>query len=311
MKEPYTALLHEEERFKDYFVVNWMLGNTCNYACSYCPSYLHDGSSPWTSLHSVLDFSEKIIHHITDRKIYFEFTGGEITMWKHLPAAAAFLKEKGAFVGLISNGSRTARWWSENKKNLDSVCLSFHTEFANGEHFLEIIHILKEAVKLHINIMVFPDLFYSSVEFAKMLEEIEGISISMQPIIEGLRTDVYPYNAEMRAEMDNLNRGFSKKPSKPVFRGRMLKVSGNGESTVTEGAELIRNGENHWEGWVCYAGIEQIVIDNSGTIYRGWCKAGGIIGNIHYPFFSLPTIPVRCRQQSCHCNFDITSTKHK
>ena len=37
--ESYDLLGHNESFSEEYVVVNWCLGNTCNYACSYCPDY--------------------------------------------------------------------------------------------------------------------------------------------------------------------------------------------------------------------------------------------------------------------------------
>ena len=79
--ESYDLLGHDLSFSKEFVVVNWCLGNTCNYACNYCPDYLHDGSSGWLKYDDVETFCERVINHYDDRKIYFEFTGGEVTMW--------------------------------------------------------------------------------------------------------------------------------------------------------------------------------------------------------------------------------------
>ena len=73
----YDLLDHANTLSSEYVVVNWCLGNTCNYACNYCPDYLHDGSSGWLNYDDVETFCERVINHYGDRKIYFEFTGGE------------------------------------------------------------------------------------------------------------------------------------------------------------------------------------------------------------------------------------------
>ncbi len=63
--------------------------------------------------------------------------------------------------------------------------------------------------------------------------------------------------------------------------------------------------------WNCYAGIEQLIVDMDGSIYRGWCKEGGVIGNINNKDLNLPSDPVVCTKTMCHCNFDIMCTKEK
>jgi hypothetical protein len=48
-----------------------------------------------------------------------------------------------------------------------------------------------------------------------------------------------------------------------------------------------------------------------GVVYRGWCKAGGEIGKITDANLNLPTQPIRCPKNNCHCNLDIMATKEK
>ena len=91
--ESYDMLGHDQSFSKEFVVVNWCLGNTCNYACDYCPEYLHDGSSGWLNYDDVEAFCERVINHYDDKKIYFEFTGGEVTMWKHFPKIISYLIE--------------------------------------------------------------------------------------------------------------------------------------------------------------------------------------------------------------------------
>ena len=114
----YDLLEQHDKKNIDWFVVNWCLGNTCNYACSYCPTSLHDGSRKWHSLENVKAFVGRIKAIHPTKKIYFEFTGGEVTLNKDFIAICQFCHENDVKVGFISNGSRTIRWWEENKQHL-------------------------------------------------------------------------------------------------------------------------------------------------------------------------------------------------
>ncbi|SVC84341.1 uncharacterized protein METZ01_LOCUS337195, partial [marine metagenome] len=33
-----------------YFTVDWSVGSTCNFSCSYCPDELHNGSTLWIGI---------------------------------------------------------------------------------------------------------------------------------------------------------------------------------------------------------------------------------------------------------------------
>ena len=91
----------------------------------------------------------------------------------------------------------------------------------------------------------------------------------------------------------------------------MRKVYDDGTSDVSSAHRFINEGTNNWAGWKCYAGVEQLVVDMSGYIYRGWCNVGGPIGNINDNTLILPGEPVLCDKSMCHCNYDIMSTKIK
>ena len=159
MQKKYFKLEHAKSTNSDWFVVNWCLGNTCNYSCSYCPPNLHNGTNPWPTPDTIKNFILKIKETHPNKKLYFEFTGGEVTLYKHFIDICQYCTEQGVKVGLISNGSRTLRYWKENKQYFDHVCLSFHPEFGDADHFIEVVKILNNDVRTHVNIMMSPTVF--------------------------------------------------------------------------------------------------------------------------------------------------------
>ena len=65
--------------------IEWTLGNTCNYNCSYCLPILHDNSFPWINLEKSKKFIDKLHNHYTDMGIthfIWKFGGGEPTLYK-------------------------------------------------------------------------------------------------------------------------------------------------------------------------------------------------------------------------------------
>lgn len=60
------------------FIVSWNLGNSCNWKCDYCPSYLNDGSVYWIDNDTIKKVLLQIKNHFSDRQIRLEFTGGEV-----------------------------------------------------------------------------------------------------------------------------------------------------------------------------------------------------------------------------------------
>ena len=91
----------------------------------------------------------------------------------------------------------------------------------------------------------------------------------------------------------------------------MRAVNAEGQSLVSSAHRFISEKSNDWSGWKCYAGVEQLIVDMDGSIYRGWCKEGGPIGRIDEENLQLPLDSIVCTKTMCHCNFDIMSTKEK
>ena len=315
MEHKYIRLEHANPSHADWFVVNWCLGNTCNYKCSYCPTALHDGSMRWPRLEVIKNFIMNVKAQHPGKKLYFEFTGGEVTMYKHFIEVCQFCKEQDVKVGLISNGSRTVRYWEENKQYFDHVCLSFHPEFADPEHFIEIVKTINEDVRTHVNIMMSPDKFDFCYDVANRVKDLGNISMALQPLIHDFGDTLYDYT-DAQTEIFSKQHELIVKHIKHTkqfeyYRGAMRAVNDQGQSAVAGAHRFISNKTNDWSGWKCYAGVEQLTVDMDGTVRRGWCKVGEVIGNIFDLLLKLPKAPIICPKTMCHCNFDIMCTKEK
>lgn len=313
MEHRYIRIEHSNPVHNDWFVVNWCLGNTCNFACSYCPSGLHDGSKRWPDLESIKNFILKVKTQHPEKKLYFEFTGGEVTLYKHFLEICQYCTELGVKVGLISNGSRTLRYWEENKQYFDHVCLSYHPEFADVEHFIEVVKICHNDIRTHVNIMMSPEKFDECFEVANRIKDLGNLSMALQPLIHDFGEVLYDYTNEQKEVFDKQHDLITKHikftKSFDYYRGAMRVVFPDGISQVASAHRFISGKINDWSGWKCYSGVEQLIVDMDGSIHRGWCKVGEHIGYIDDTDLKLPSEPVICDKTMCHCNFDIMSTK--
>jgi pyruvate-formate lyase-activating enzyme len=312
----YPKLVHGNPEHADALVVNWFMGNTCNYECSYCPTGLHDGSKKWVALEDVKKFVGRVLKHYRDKKRHvFEFTGGEITLYPDFIEMVKFLKENGCTVAIISNGSRSLQFWEKARPYLDQICLSYHPEGAKADHYLSVAHFLSETTRVHLNFMMKPEVFYEVYEVAARSKEIPNISIALQPLIVDFGSELYKYSATQQTLLDKqhslLTRFVPRTREYEFFRGAMKQVEADGTSVRKEAHRLIANGENSWKGWKCWAGVEQLAVSADGWVFRGWCEEGGTLGHITHKLLSFPKAPVKCSRDYCHCNFDIMSTKVK
>ena len=315
MEHKYIKLEHSNPNHADWFVVNWCLGNTCNYECSYCPSALHDGSRKWPDPNVIKNFISKVKDHYFQKNIYFEFTGGEVTMYRHFTEICQFCSDLGIKVGLISNGSRTIRYWEENKQFFDHVCLSFHPEHADPDHFVNVVRLLNNDVRTHVNIMMSPQKFDYCYAVANKVKNLGNISMALQPLIHDFGDTLFDYNDfqkkifEKQHELITKHIKFTK--NFDYYRGAMRMVYETGETAISSAHRFISENTNDWSGWKCHAGLEQLIVDMDGSIHRGWCKVGESFGNITDDTINFPTQPIVCNKKMCHCNFDIMSTKEK
>jgi uncharacterized radical SAM superfamily Fe-S cluster-containing enzyme len=313
----YNVLDHHHSECKDWVVVNWNLGNMCNFKCSYCPSILNDGSFGWNDYDTIVSFINAVVEHYHPRKVYFEFTGGEVTLWKDFIKCVEYIKSIGHDVGFISNGSRTLRWWEQNKEKFDHVCLSFHPEEGNADHFIEVVKIMSQQCRTHCNIMMHynKSIWPKCVTVANEIIKIKNISLALQPLIVDFGENLYSYSDEELAYINNqwtlLGSRIKHDKTWKMYRGSMdMHDTINDLKQNSSAHRFINDKTNNWKGWDCWAGIEQIVVDFDGSIFRGWCRVGGTIGNMKTPEkINWPIDPIRCNKSMCHCNFDIMCKK--
>lgn len=318
LNKEYDILDHSHDTAKETVVVNWLLGNKCNYSCSYCPPWLHKGNVEWPDLNIVQQFIIKTVTHYAPKKVYFEFTGGEVTLWKDLIPLAKFIRNNDATIGIISNGSRPPRWWGKHKKHFDHVCFSFHAELGNPDKFLSVIKEVNGEFRTHVNIMMNPDTWDECIQLAERIpNECHNISLALQPLMEGLGEEetVFPYTEEQQQVLDKQHHLYGKhikwNTDFPVPRGAMEMIdTENNKKEISSAHRLISNKINDWSGWHCYAGLENLVVDHDGSLWRGWCREGGSLGNAFIKY-ELPIMPVLCTKKFCHCNFDIMSKKEQ
>ena len=71
---------------------------------------------------------------------------------------------------------------------------------------------------------------------------------------------------------------------------------------------LVRK-ENQYKGWLCWAGVESLMIDANGDVFVATCR-GKRLGNI-YTGFEIPDEPLICPKYYCVCAADLNTSKAK
>lgn len=84
--------------------------------------------------------------------------------------------------------------------------------------------------------------------------------------------------------------------------------SDDGNYFETNSDIIVNNNKNNFNGWRCWIGIDSIMIDFDGMIYKSVCRTDGAIGTVDGPI-AWPTTPTVCPKQWCISNVDQTVRK--
>jgi organic radical activating enzyme len=71
---------------------------------------------------------------------------------------------------------------------------------------------------------------------------------------------------------------------------------------------MVSNNKNQFTGWTCFAGIDTLLIDFDGLLYRGQCLNDGPIGKLGSAI-DFPNTATLCKKQWCTSNVDHTVRK--
>jgi organic radical activating enzyme len=292
-------------------LVDWMLGNGCSYACSYCPKALHDGSVAWQSPEDIISFYDLLnCHYVQHRgkRVWLQFTGGEPTMHPQIIRLLDSAAARDFAVSLISNASRTQRFWAKIAPFLDSVILTYHNEFADIGHFRTVGRLLADQMPVHINVTMRPSHFDRTLDEARALREaMPSASITLKPLRIGFENKLYDYTQEqVRLMTEGISPTGVAQGAMP--RGTMTAAVLGGARIRLRANEFVLRGEHRWKGYRCNAGLEALRIKGDGTITRAVCAVGGEIGRLDGPV-TLPVAPILCTAEVCACTADILISK--
>jgi MoaA/NifB/PqqE/SkfB family radical SAM enzyme len=141
-------LTYADSTKEDWFLVAWTLSNKCNYRCTYCPSYLHDGSTGHPEWDTIEQFVKNF--NIPGKSICYRISGGEPTYWKHFVNLAKLIKEQGNYFSFLTNGSQTVEYYKEISKYADGIMISYHDEYANADHIINIANAIECPVVINL-----------------------------------------------------------------------------------------------------------------------------------------------------------------
>ena len=311
---------HASKKYKQWVRIEWNMGRRCNFDCSYCGADLHDNTSKHMPIEKFEYAVSTMREFYSDKQIRMSLTGGEPFVHpKILQILELFPKYGVDEVSTITNGSLPLDKYQRALELIDNLIFSWHFEFLRVDHMKHVLNNLnRKQVKVHL--MYLPG----------KLEEIRGV-------VDWLQDNNVKYNVRRIRPMTNKNREFNPPYASGMkFEGIQwggaegyysdaeleylstfdkagtaemnCELFTRDESWLDNVNTLTKNKWNTFKRWKCMAGIETLMIDNDGSVYRATCKQGGVLGNIETGF-TLEDDPVICAKQWCNCAADLNTTK--
>lgn len=310
--------------FNDILTIEWCLGNTCNYACSYCNLDLHDGTNPWASTDRVFPFINKVREHakLNNKKyIIWKLEGGEPTVWKDFLHVCEYItSEPNNFITVISNGSRSLKWWNRAASYFTTAHLSMHLEYADPIHIRQIADLLSEhKVLTSVMVMLSKENWDKGITAIEILKNSKNKDWAITALgITKINLENYgqpeDYTEEQRKFFNN-----SKIRPLSIINDKLPIDSNVRREMLADGIDFnpeiaIVNNESNWKGYNCKIGIDQIYIHNNGTLKLGGncsVQCNNFTGKKFWEDFTFPTGPAICTQERCAAISDILVPKWK
>lgn len=301
----------------DMKFIEWKIHNVCNHNCSFCGDRHKDGSQRWFSLDRYKEYTDKLVEANKGLPFWIQLTGGEPTLYPELLELMQYMKSKGAMISLISNGSRTLRWWKELKESkvLDNLFVTYHSEQTeNYQHITEVINLFQdepiEVICLMTHVLNSIDKVFEAYDY---IIENTGALVTIKAMM--LNYDIYSqYSTDQLAKLNKSNwitgqkRSSKVLPSTQYKINHKLKITYNNNLTIqVDPQQLMKQQKNNFFGWDCNIGANSMRVDYD-VIYRGVCEVG-TKKSLNDPILSFADDFITCTSKDCFCGTDMIATK--
>jgi Radical SAM superfamily/4Fe-4S single cluster domain len=285
--------------------VRWSPNNVCNFHCQYCFSGSNEGS--FTSprdlgliVKNFRHFFDQYNQKLDKNKFHLVIAGGEPTLWKDLGKFIKEIKQNhDVYISVISNGSRTLRWWKKYGPFIDNPVLSFHTLNADIDHHIQVADTMFEfGKKTTVLVPMDPtcwDKCVNAIEHMKQTSRYSWFIQAKEVINFGKYTE--DQKRYLSQEMKRIpSAAWILKNLNLVFNGSIKWIESlakfDNNLILPATTQTYVNKEwNYFKGWKCDIGLESVYISWDGRII-GSC--GQTIYGVDHSFNILDQDFVNC-----------------
>ena len=273
-----TPIEIKNSEYDDLLAVDIYSTNICNYSCHYCHPGSNEGNHGFPK---DFDLYVKNIDHLLNvykenfnkKRIKIEISGGEPTLWPKIGDFAKHLKSNHPEIiriSLITNASRTMRWWRENAKFFDEIQISLHAE-GDPLHIIQVADYIYNNTESHVaaNVILDPTNWDQSINYLNTVVDhpvpwlvkswllVNGAIVREDYTKEQLEQfqdrvkKVPPLEYIKKME----DKGFVSKPSVTKMKFNDGTIEDYTKLTLKRTPNL-----NNYFGWLCNVGVDKISI---------------------------------------------------
>ena len=286
---------------QDTVKIEWNLGKRCNYNCSYCPSSIHDTTSPHTNIEILKSTVDKLL--TLNKPIRLSFTGGEPCVHPKFRELIQYAKFKGIpWISVTTNGTRSYDYYQSLPVN--QYVFSIHFEH-NWHRVTTTLRKLASSTKIGLIGQIMAHHSHMvNVRVVRHVLNTDGIPSTVRRI----RWTEGDHNVFDDLRYDSNDLQWILDQESTVQANTVVNID---KEQLLHANDIIKLHLNDFKDWSCYAGIESLMINWDGEVHRATCRVGGSLGNIYTGTFTVPTDPIVCTRDWCTCAADIPLTKIK
>lgn len=316
----------------DTLYIRFFPTDICNFSCSYCfPGSGNIGKYRYPkNVDTVIKNFRILFDMYTEKlnKTKFRLSlvgGGEPTLWPGIEQFCKEIKEQhDVYITIISNSSRTLRWWEENSMFIDNVTLSCHHEFVDIDHYIDVADLLfSKDVKVTALMLMDAQNWDKCVSYIeKMKQSKYPWFIQTKEIVDAPGRGMDAYTPE---QIDYINASLKRVPdSEWLLRHfddlrthESVVLFEDGSAFPARAHSIIVNRWNNFKGWSCNVALETLLISYDGSV-TGSCQEQIFKGsnvNLFSETFeqefksAVEFKPIICSLNSCSCQPETHVTK--
>lgn len=296
----------------DSVMVDWTLGNTCNYSCDYCFPGSNIGTHRMPPLTDLI--RGNLLHLINQvrsaernagKKLTFVLSGGEPTLYGHLPELLDLLGEHGSSM-VLTNGSRTTKWWEDHGHGIGELLISYHVGQANPRHIADVIRIMMRRSLVSLHVMLPPErLDEAARDYMAFVAELDGLPVRISGKVIQRNMRPVQYDADQRRLIESLPRAGRWDRQPPSGNTTLLRFD-DGGTVDWDDQTMVKDLIGSFRGYGCFAHSEFISIFDDGSCGVMNCgqrftRESNLYSDGFREEFTIPRGPMPCSKDVCGC----------